>query len=112
MTTLARPAQHTPRALVTGGTGLLGSALVPRLLDVLGRLAADPRMLGRRYRPLCSLTGRDVRVFVGDTIHAGLCRGIDDGGGLVVETDTGRTVVRSGSLTPPGREWRGDDSGA
>lgn len=88
------------------------AALLPRLLAVLGRLAADPRMLGRRYRPLCSLTGRDVRVFVGDTIHAGLCRGIDDGGGLVVETDTGRTVVRSGSLTPPGREWRGDDSGA
>ena len=88
------------------------AALLPRLLDVLGRLAADPRMLGRRYRPLCSLTGCDVRVFVGDTIHAGLCRGIDDGGGLVVETDTGRTVVRSGSLTPPGGEWRGDDSAA
>ena len=88
------------------------AALVPRLLDVLGRLAAEPRMLGRRYRPLCSLTGSDVRVFVGDTIHAGVCRGIDDGGGLIIETETGRTVVRSGSLTPPGGEWRGGDSGA
>ena len=44
------------------------AALVPRLLDMLGRLAAEPRMLGRRYRPLCSLTGSDVRVFVGDTM--------------------------------------------
>jgi biotin-(acetyl-CoA carboxylase) ligase len=88
------------------------AALVPRLLDVLGLLAAEPRMLGRHYRPLCSLTGSNVRVFIGDTIHAGVCRGIDDGGGLILETETGRTVVRSGSLTPPGGEWRGGDSGA
>lgn len=88
------------------------AALVPRLLELLGRLAVEPRTLSRRYRPLCSLTGSTVRVFVGDTIHAGVCRGIDDGGGLIIETETGRTVVRSGSLTPPGDEWRGDDSRA
>ncbi len=88
------------------------AALVPRLLELLGRLAVEPRTLSRRYRPLCSLTGGTVRVFVGDTIHAGVCRGIDDGGGLIIETETGRTVVRSGSLTPPGDEWRGDDSRA
>ena len=88
------------------------AAFVPRLLELLGRLAAEPRSLSRRYRPLCSLTGSHVRVFVGDTIHAGVCRGIDDGGGLVVEADGERTVIRSGSLTPPGDEWRGDDSGA
>ena len=88
------------------------AALVPRLLELLGRLAVEPRALSRRYRPLCSLTGSTVRVFVGDTIHAGICRGIADGGGLIVEADGERTVVRSGSLTPPGDEWRGDDSGA
>ena len=43
---------------------------------------------------------------------AGVCRGIDDGGGLLIETETGRTGGRSGSLTPPGGEWRGGDSGA
>jgi len=89
------------------------AALVPRLLELLGRLAVEPRTLSRRYRPLCSLTGSTVRVFVGDTIHAGVCHGIDDGGGLVVEAADGeRTAIRSGSLTPPGDEWRGDDSGA
>ena len=86
------------------------AALVPRLLDLLARLDAEPRTLGRRYRPLCSLTGGQVRVFVGDSVYAGVCRGIDDGGGLVVDTAAGRTVVRSGSLTPPGAEWRGDAS--
>jgi biotin-(acetyl-CoA carboxylase) ligase len=87
------------------------AALVPRLVALLERMATEPRTLARRYRPLCSLTGRPVQVFAGDTIQAGLCRGIDDGGGLVLETDDGRTVVRSGSLTPPGGEWRGDLAG-
>lgn len=86
----------------------LVAALVPRLLDLLATLAREPRALGRRYRPLCSLTGSQVEVHVGDTVHAGTCRGIEDGGGLVIETAAGRTVVRSGSLTPPGAEWRGD----
>lgn len=88
------------------------AALVPRLLELLGRLAVEPRTLSRRYRPLCSLTGCAVRVFAGETTHAGVCRGIDDGGGLIVETEGGRTVIRSGSLTPPGDEWRGDGGGA
>lgn len=88
------------------------AALVPRLLALLERLATEPRMLARRYRPLCSLTGHRVQVFAGDTIHAGVCRGIDDDGGLVLESDDGRSVVRSGSLTPPGGEWRGDLAGA
>ena len=84
---------------------------MPRLVALLERMATEPRTLARRYRPLCSLTGRPVQVFAGDTIHAGVCRGIDDGGGLVLETDDGRTIVRSGSLTPPGGEWRGEDAG-
>jgi BirA family biotin operon repressor/biotin-[acetyl-CoA-carboxylase] ligase len=88
------------------------AALVPRLVALLERMATEPRTLARRYRPLCSLTGRAVQVFAGDTIHAGVCRGIDDDGGLVLEADDGRTVVRSGSLTPPGGEWRGEAAGA
>lgn len=88
------------------------AALVSRLLTLLDRVAAEPRTLGRRYRPLCSLTGGRVRAYVGDLIHEGICRGIDDAGGLVIETTSGTTVVRSGSLTPPGHEWRGEASPA
>jgi len=88
------------------------AAVVSRLLDLLTRVVAEPRTLGRRYRPLCSLTGGSVRAYVGDAIYEGICRGIDDAGGLVIETTSGTTVVRSGSLTPPGHEWRGGASSA
>jgi BirA family transcriptional regulator, biotin operon repressor / biotin---[acetyl-CoA-carboxylase] ligase len=84
------------------------TALVPRLLDLLAALESDPAVLAARYRPLCALDGRPVRVHAGDVVHTGLCRGIAADGGLVVDTDTGRVVIRSGSLTPPGDEWRGE----
>jgi BirA family biotin operon repressor/biotin-[acetyl-CoA-carboxylase] ligase len=80
---------------------------VPRLLDLLAA-ANVPAAVASRYRPLCGLTGRHVRVYAGDHVHAGTCRGIDDGGGLVVEKTTGPVVIRSGSLAAPGTEWRGD----
>lgn len=79
------------------------AGFVPRLLDLL---AADPVAITSRYRTLCGLTGTSVRVFVGDGVHEGLCRGVADDGGLVVATATGPVVIHSGSLTPPGNEWR------
>jgi len=80
------------------------AVLVPRLLDLL---AADAAETAGRYRSLCGLTGKSVRVFVGDAIHEGTCRGVADDGGLVVATAAGEVVIHSGSLTPPGSEWRG-----
>lgn len=86
------------------------AAFVPRLLDLLA--AADvPAAVIDRYGRLCGLTGRSVRVYVGDLLHEGTCLGISADGGLVVETVTGPVVVRSGSLTAPGTEWRGDPGG-
>lgn len=82
------------------------AAFVPRLLDLLA--ATDmPAAVIDRYRPLCGLTGRHVRVYAGDAVQEGTCRGIADDGGLVVETATGSVVIRSGSLAAPGTEWRG-----
>lgn len=86
------------------------AAFVPRLIDLLA--AADmPAAVTRRYRPLCGLTGRHVRVHAGEHVHEGVCRGIADDGGLLVETISGRVVIRSGSLAAPGTEWRGDPDG-
>jgi len=87
------------------------AVLVPRLVDLIAAIDADPAVLAARYRPLCGLDGRPVRVHAGDLVHAGVCRGIAADGGLVIDTDTGRVVVRSGSLTPPGAEWRGEAAG-
>jgi BirA family transcriptional regulator, biotin operon repressor / biotin---[acetyl-CoA-carboxylase] ligase len=82
--------------------------VVPRLLDLLAALEADPELLAARYRPLCALDGRPVTVHAGEKVHTGLCRGIVTDGGLVIDTDTGSVVIRSGSLTRPGDEWRGE----
>lgn len=84
----------------------LVAELVPTLVRLLAEIEADPEALLDRYRPLCSLTGESVRVYAGDALHEGCCRGIAADGGLVIDTATGRIVVRSGSLTPPGAEWR------
>ncbi len=83
------------------------AAFVPRLLDLLAA-AHVPAEVVRRYRPLCGLTDRPVRVYAGDQVHEGTCRGIAADGGLVVEAAAGTVVIRSGSLAVPGTEWRGD----
>lgn len=84
----------------------LVAAIVPRLVQLLVDMEADPDVLLGRYRPLCSLTGEFVRVHEGTGVHEGICRGIAADGGLELDTTAGRVTLRSGSLTPPGGEWR------
>lgn len=85
-------------------------AFVPRLLDLLAATDADAALLGRRYRPLCGLHGVSVRVYAGDRCHAGICRGIADDGGLILDGEAGPIVIHAGSLTRPGDEWRGGEA--
>ncbi|MCE9629686.1 MAG: biotin--[acetyl-CoA-carboxylase] ligase [Planctomycetia bacterium] len=84
------------------------AAVVPRLLMLLADLEADSNALASRYRPLCTLDGTFVRVHSADGVQSGTCRGIAEDGSLVLDTAAGRVFLRSGSLTPPGDEWRGD----
>jgi BirA family biotin operon repressor/biotin-[acetyl-CoA-carboxylase] ligase len=88
------------------------AALLPRLLDLVRAIDADPTELERRYRPLCSLDGRDVTIHVGTESHRGVCRGIASNGGLVIDTPAGRKTFTTGSLTPPGAEWHDAASGS
>jgi BirA family biotin operon repressor/biotin-[acetyl-CoA-carboxylase] ligase len=91
-------------------TGLL-AALLPPLLELVRSIEAEPLTLQRRYRPLCGLTGHDVTLHVGSESHTGVCRGIAADGGLVIDTATGRKTFTTGSLTPPGSEWREEAAG-
>lgn len=83
------------------------ASFVPRLMELLAA-AHLPGAVADRYRLLCGLDGRPVRVFAGTLVHDGRCRGIADDGALVVDSASGTVVIRSGSLAPPGSEWRGE----
>ena len=83
-------------------------AFLPTFFGLLREIATDPSRLAERYRPLCGLTGRHVRIHAADGMHEGLCAGIAADGRLVLETTAGRICVVSGSLTDPADVWRGD----
>jgi BirA family biotin operon repressor/biotin-[acetyl-CoA-carboxylase] ligase len=93
---VGRPLSRTP----------LLAGFLARLRQLLRALDADPGTLATRYVPLCGLAGRGVTIHVGAEQHVGICRGITADGSLVIDTPAGRRTFASGSLTPPGSEWR------
>jgi BirA family transcriptional regulator, biotin operon repressor / biotin---[acetyl-CoA-carboxylase] ligase len=50
------------------------------------------------YRERCLLTGKTLTVTSGDERIVGLCRGIDDRGGLVLATESGQRSIVAGSI--------------
>lgn len=87
--------------------GRLLADFLPRLFALLDVTAADPAALVPRHRARCCLDGQVVTVHRGGERLTGICRGIAADGALLLDTTDGREVVRSGSLTPPERVWRG-----
>lgn len=81
--------------------------LLPRLLGLLAESTGEQARFAARYHSRCALTGREVTVHRGTERITGVCRGIAAGGGLFVDTPSGRVEIRAGSLTAPGDEWRG-----
>jgi BirA family biotin operon repressor/biotin-[acetyl-CoA-carboxylase] ligase len=88
--------------------GRLLAEFLPRLFRLLAETAVDVAAFVPRYRSRCGLAGHPVTVHRGGARITGLCRGIDAGGGLVVDTPAGRVHVTSGSLTDPADVWRGE----
>lgn len=91
---------------------------LPRFLRLLGEMKENPRAFVPRYRLRCSLTGHPVTVHQEDPSDSqgasrasrrltGICRGIAEDGGLLLETAAGPVHLVSGSLTDPADVWRG-----
>lgn len=62
--------------------------LLDRLSENLRQLADVPELLPPRWKSCCALTGKTVEIQQGERLIRGICRGIDDDGGLLIETDT------------------------
>lgn len=86
--------------------------IVARLAPLCREITARPESLVARYSPLCGLTGRPIRLHVGSdsvggNIIDGICRGISADGSILIERHSAVESFTSGTLTPPGTEWRG-----
>lgn len=87
--------------------GRLLERIVAVLVPLCREVAARPQALVERFTPLCGLTGRDVRLHVGEQVIDGVCEGIAPDGSILLRTTGGLRSFASGSITPPGTEWRG-----
>lgn len=102
--------QQAPADVADVATSLIDVAGSPRdlhavlaeLLHQIDRavssLATNPEWLRARWRELCILDGRHVLVEAGNRQVAGICRGIDNSGALLVETPDGVQSCISGSV--------------
>ncbi len=75
----------------------LTAAVVDELLDIITHLPDKSFM--KTYRELSMVIGKDVVCFRGNTRFEGRVLDVDDLGGLVIETDKGTEVLRSGEVT-------------
>ena len=62
----------------------------------LGRTGFPPQ--APQFRRRCILDGRTIQVSTGRRLLTGRCLGIDDSGSLVLQTESGREEVASGSV--------------
>ena len=62
----------------------------------LGAVGFEPQVADFRRR--CILDGRTIRVSSGPRLITGRCLGIDDQGSLVLQTESGREEIASGSV--------------
>ncbi len=97
-----------PKPLATTATSLIDVAgytfdlsvvlvhTLRAMADELAALARTDSALARRWTVLCMLTGRRVRVAVGQHVTTGLCQGIDESGALLVQTPQGLQRCLSG----------------
>ena len=81
--------------------------IIERLAPLCREITARPESLFERYAPLCGLTGKPIRLHVGGEIIHGICRGIAADGSILIERHSTIESFTSGTLTPPGTEWRG-----
>ena len=73
--------------------------LLQTLHGELTHLQQHPPNLANRWRPHCLLKGRTVHVAAGPVTHVGVCRGIDQSGALLLETESGRQRLLSGVVS-------------
>ena len=77
-------------------TSVVAAVLVA--LETHLQAAADMTAIHSRWPDRCFLTGRAVKVQAGTETMSGRCLGIDDSGGLLLQTEAGRRTLVSGTV--------------
>lgn len=74
-------------------------SLLQSLEDILVRIPAHLPQLLAEWRQHCFLTGKRISINDSQHEHAGQCLGIDDDGGLLLQTESGQRKFLAGSVT-------------
>lgn len=87
-------------ALSTTGRNLLAAAILSRLVEVLTEFEQHGfRPFMNEWRDADALYGEPIRVLLGEQTQRGIARGIDEDGGLMLETPTGLVRFVSGEIS-------------
>jgi BirA family biotin operon repressor/biotin-[acetyl-CoA-carboxylase] ligase len=73
--------------------------VLQRFAEQLSALAQADATIVRRWQELCMLTGHRIQVEAGQRLTAGICRGINEMGALLVDTEQGTEACISGVVT-------------
>lgn len=74
------------------------AAMIESIVEVLEELAEDSASVLKQYRDRCALTGHLLSMQVGDQQIEGLCLGVDEAGGLQLQTTAQVMTLRSGQV--------------
>lgn len=74
-------------------------SLVPKICETLkGLITCDAEDILNHYRQNCFVIGRQIIAQSGHEILKGIVSGIDDQGGLILQTDHGQRLIHTGEL--------------
>ncbi len=74
------------------------SSVLERLLKYLSLVGKRDAQLHDQWRGRCLLTGRKIAVEAATESHAGICQGIGEDGGLLLETENGTKRCLAGTV--------------
>jgi BirA family biotin operon repressor/biotin-[acetyl-CoA-carboxylase] ligase len=71
-------------------------SILKQIEHQLHQLEHNPDQLRQRWTDLCILNGKTVTLLVGEKQYVGVCKGMDDNGALIIQTESGPVTCSTG----------------